>query len=311
MDEGYVSDNEIDNSFSDIKENIEITNIEQSESIDSCSNIVYCDFIRRLNAFSVKCEEISSKSFENYNFCLNHYIFVLEHNGYIVENNYIITGIDEFVNEDIFNMDVDIFNSISTYEYESISNAEIVYMNELIDEFDSDSKSDKSHVSVNSFYNNKYCDIITPDNMVEHYYNRLKIREYISYMIDSYYIFDFDNILKDHKNNYEEEIILLNNINLYTGSIHYYNEYEYFNIKKIIKENMRISMDLCDELYCFNFKEIDEDCCIQCIEAQQTTEEEIFKHNINRFYKNNQNKYKLYLNRKINYKKKKKKKSKI
>lgn len=100
--EDYNSDGEfIDkDSAYDSDENIK-------EDIITNSSITYCDFISRFNKFDAKCEDISLKTFENYNFCLNHYKVVLQYNGYVVEDLYINKGTDNFIYEDIFNIEID------------------------------------------------------------------------------------------------------------------------------------------------------------------------------------------------------------
>lgn len=93
------------------------------------------------------------------------------------------------------NIDISIFNYVPKYDCETISDTEFVYINELINEIDSDTESVNSGISVNSFYNNKLCDIITPDNAVKHYYNRFKIKFYINNMIKNYHVFDFSKLI--------------------------------------------------------------------------------------------------------------------
>jgi hypothetical protein len=110
---------------------------------------------------------------------------------------------------------------------------------------------------------------------------------------------DWSLLFPKPEREYLLEEYILHNIDLDIYN-YYNNKYKDYNLTELVKENMKIGgLELCDEYYCYNFKENGEDLCIQCIEAQQTTEEEILKHNINRFHKNIQNKYKLYLNRKI------------
>lgn len=72
-------------------------------------SVKYCDFIQRLNIRNFNCDNISTNEHNNYNLCRKHYILILKHEGYTVEDKIVITGTEEFINDDINYIDISIF----------------------------------------------------------------------------------------------------------------------------------------------------------------------------------------------------------
>jgi hypothetical protein len=70
---------------------------------------------------------------------------------------------------------------------------------------------------------------------------------------------------------YEKYILYNIDLDIYN---YYNNKYKDYNLNELIRENMKIGgIELCEEDTCFNFKEINEDLCLQCIQAQQSDDE--------------------------------------
>lgn len=88
-------------------------------------SIKYCDFIQRLNIRNFNCDNISTNVHNNYNLCHKHYILILKHEGYTIEDKIVVTGTEEFINDDINYIDISIFmdkkkDNIIKYEKENM-----------------------------------------------------------------------------------------------------------------------------------------------------------------------------------------------